>query len=72
MHWGAPNGRLQRRFPFWRPHARELGRPSLARSLCSFAPLTPSFILPRSPTSLPWIGQVLTFDENKKQKNRKI
>ena len=38
---------------------------------CSFAPLAPSFILPRSPTSLPWIGQVLTFDE-KKPKNEKI
>ena len=62
--WGAPNGRLQRRFPFWRPHARELGRPILPR-----VPL----LLVRSPRSLvhspsiayfaPWIGQVLTFDK---------
>ena len=40
---GAPNGRLQRRFPFWRPHARELGRPILRR-----VPL----LLVRSPRSL--------------------
>ena len=47
------------------------GPSCLVFHFCSFAPLAPSFILPRSPTSLPWIGQVLTFD-GKKTKNEKF